>query len=57
MAASMVVGVVAVLFSNEPAQLATAPAKNPPKWIQGGWSRLPTSCAATAGTRGAHPGS
>lgn len=35
MAASMVVGIVTVLFSREPAQLVLPPAKNAAEWIKG----------------------
>lgn len=35
MAASMAVGIVTVLFSREPAQLALPPAKNAAEWIKG----------------------
>ena len=35
MAASMAVGVVTVLFSREPAQVALAPARNAAQWLQG----------------------
>jgi PAT family beta-lactamase induction signal transducer AmpG len=53
MAASMLVGVVTVLLSREPAQVVLPPgAKMPPNGCAARWSsRLPTSSAATAGRR------
>jgi PAT family beta-lactamase induction signal transducer AmpG len=50
MAASMLVGVVTVLLSPEPAHRELPPARNPPSGCRARWSsRLPTSSAATAG--------
>ena len=52
MAASMLVGVVTVLFSKEPAQVALPPARTPPIGCAARWStRLLTSSAGTAGRR------
>ena len=57
MAVSMVVGMVTVLFSNEPAQVQLPPAKNLAVWLQGAVVEPFADFLRRYGlARGTHPG-